>query len=157
MILVIGDGHLIFMNANKSLIFGIINRGLVLGRCGAGSGCRQLAEVADPARVSSDTALGRADCGIYPEGRPGVGNSIPTPWLFTIVPAPTPRFLGSRAVPHFAVRWCRPPPWLHDLKPESEAGRSRRLPHPRDGPEIVLILVSIDSRLQAPSSLLQSF
>ena len=39
------------MNANKSLIFGLINRGLVLGRCGAGSGCRQLAEVTDPARV----------------------------------------------------------------------------------------------------------
>ena len=76
------------MNANKSLIFGIINRGLVLGRCGAGSGCRQLAEVTDPARVISvrpssgsalaGAALGQAGCVIYPGGSPDVGNSTHT-------------------------------------------------------------------------------
>ena len=76
------------MNANKSLIFGLINRGLVLGRCGAGSGCRQLAEVTDPARVISvrpssgsalaGAALDQAGCVIYPGGSPDVGNSTHT-------------------------------------------------------------------------------
>ena len=143
------------MNANKSLIFGIINRGLVLGRCGAGSGCRQLAEVADPARVIFGSPFfwlgalrrrpGPGGLRDLSRGQPGCGKLNPTPWLFTIMPALTPRLLGSRAVLYFAVRWCWPPLWLHDLKPESEVGRSRRLPHPRDGPEIVLILVLIDS------------
>ena len=93
-----------FMNANKSLIFGIINRGLVLGRCGAGSGCRQLAEVADPARVIFGSSFfwlgalrrrpGPGGLRDLSRGQPGCGKLNPTPWLFTIMPALTPRFLG---------------------------------------------------------------